>query len=220
MKSIKNFLPILALALPLMAQTVRLPNVIAGTANQVKWNLSKIPIGGHVATLAAGTLSLTASLHADCSAPSYGQCLFIYATVSGATATAAVTPTLGTAVTSSTVLLAFVETDSSGVPTQITYPWQSGTMFDSAGLLAGSTVSGVTALSPNAAGTVPSGTNALPFTGYYFGTAATNNFFLTGAATSALRTITLPDFGATNTFGLQDPNVGTKQLLINLSNGT
>src|SRR5262249_27499757 len=61
----------------------------------------------------------------------------------------------------------------------------------------GATVGGQ--LLPDVAGARPIGTNALPFSNIVLGTAATNNFNINPAATTAARTINILDFGA---FGL------------------
>lgn len=52
---------------------------------------------------------------------------------------------------------------------------------------------GLTALGPNAVNTVDIGSAALPFRKWYAGTAATNNFVFTPAATAAARVITIAD---------------------------
>ncbi len=224
MRTMRLTIAALALMGVSLAQTVRLPNVVAGTANSgasVKWNAASIPIGGHVAALAAGTVNLTAGTANSCAAPSFSSCQFVYATVSGSTATVATTETLGTAVTSSTVLLAFVETNSSGVPTQITYPWQSGTMFDAAGLLAGSTASAVTTLTPASAGGTAVGSAALPFSDVFVGTAATTNYDVqAGATPNAVNTIKLTDAGTNGALSFGDPTTPTKKIVFDLHNAT
>ena len=219
----KIFAPILLMLATLAAfgqATFRAPTVYKGTVTtSIYWTAGTIYNGGHAITITAGNAALDAS-RVSCAAPTFATCDFLYSNNAG---TVAVTTTLATAVASGNSLLAMIETGANSVPTSVMLPQNSGTLWLQAagpaatGLTA---LTGITALTPNAAGTVAVGSNTYPYTGLYFGTAGTNNFFLTGAATSALRTITIPDFGATDAFGLQDPNTGTKQLLIALNGAT
>jgi len=60
----------------------------------------------------------------------------------------------------------------------------------------------VVALFPTVAANHPIGTAALPYSGIHIGTAASNDFFFSPAATSAERTINIADPGATSTLPL------------------
>jgi fibronectin-binding autotransporter adhesin len=61
------------------------------------------------------------------------------------------------------------------------------------------------AITPSVAGGVLIGTAALPMNGLVIGTAATNNFTITAAATGAARALTIPDPGGAATFAFTNP---------------
>lgn len=94
---------------------------------------------------------------------------------------------------------------------------------------------GLSSFGPSAAGTVPMGGALLPWQKLYIGTAATNNFVLTPATTSAARVITMADPGGaatlaytnstsaqtiTSTTKFGDSSDPTKALALSLSGAT
>jgi len=166
----------------------RAPTVRGGTdTSLVYWNAGTINNGGNSIAVAAGSVNPTDAQN-DCAAPSFSACNFIYADNAGSVAS---TTTLATAVASGNTLLALVET-TAAVVTNIVLPQQSGTLWLQA---AGPNMGAVTSFAPSAAGTVPVGSAALPFSLAYLGTAATNNFVFTPEATAAARVITIPEPG-------------------------
>jgi len=73
--------------------------------------------------------------------------------------------------------------------------WGGVTMTSTLGMN-NNAVTGINALTPNAAGVGDIGSTALPFPNLWLGTAATNNFKFAPAATAAQRVVTLNDPGA------------------------
>ncbi len=216
----KSLLPILLIALLVTVTaypqaTFRAPTISAGSnVNYVYWTAGKIHNGGHEVSVAAGSHILTTS-QADCSAPGYAACNFLYANNAGAVD---ITNTLATAVGSGNTLLAFIETGAADtILAHIALPSQSGTMWNQAG---GPILSGFTAITPAAAAGTTVGSGALPFSGAYLGTAATNNILFAPIATAAARTFKFSDPGAAGAFAFADPSVTTKQLVFDLSGAT
>jgi hypothetical protein len=193
----------------------RAPTVYKGAvATTVYWTAGTINNGGDSVAVAAGSVALTTS-KADCSAPAFASCDILYANSAGAVA---LTNAIGTAIASGNTLLAFIETGAAdAILTNLVLPSQSGTLWNQAG---GPASTGLTAVTASGAGTVPLGSAALPFSGAYIGTAATNNVFLSAIATGAARNVKLCDNGAAGALCLADPAVTTKQLILDLSGAT
>lgn len=215
-KRFLTFLIALVLVPSVWAQATFYPPVaVAGTYPAVTIKAGQVINGGHLVTVAQQSVNV--ATNANCAAAAFAACNFIYSDNAG---TVAVTSTLATAVAAGNTLLALVETNGGGTAfTSIVYPWQSGTMWNYATGLTGTNAAALTALSPASAGGTSAGTSALPFSGIYLGATATNTQ-LTAATPAGGRTITIPDVGATGAFGIQDPTVGTKQLLFTTSGAT
>ncbi len=174
--------------------TFRAPTIYKGAVNtKVYWTAGTVYNGGHSVTIAAGNANLTANQN-DCAAPTFSACNMLYANSAGVVA---VTQTLATAVGSGNTLLALIETGAAdAIITNVVLPQQSGTLWLQA---AGPNTAALTSVVPSGAGTVALGSAAKPFSLGYIGTAATNNFVFTPAATAGARVITIPDPGGAAT---------------------
>lgn len=116
----------LAVATGAFAQANYNPPTVYSTnaTTGIGWTAGTVNNGGHPVAIAAGTSTVTLN-KADCSAPAYANCNFVYANSSG---TVAVTTTIGTALASGNTVMALIETGATTV-TQIVAGWQSGTPY-------------------------------------------------------------------------------------------
>ncbi len=223
MKTIKTFSLWLALAgavfflLPshqgrMEAQAnLRQPTLSTTGLLNVTWTAGTINNGGHAVSIAAGSLNTSANRN-DCAAPTYTPCAFIYSNNAG---TVDSTTALATAAAGGNTLRAIVETNGTAI-TKMSFPLQNGALYTNGLGFTGS----VTSFTPATAGNVSMGSTALPFSGAYIGTAATNNIFLTAAATAAARSMYLTDPGAAGAFSFGDPVDRTKILTFDISGMT
>jgi hypothetical protein len=190
---------------------LRQPTISSTGLLNVTWTAGTLNNGGHAVSISAGTLNATAN-KTDCAAPTYTSCDFLYSNSSG---TGAHSATVATVQTAGNILMAIIETSGTAI-TKMSFPLQNGQLFTNAIGFPGS----VTSIIPATAGNVAIGSTALPFSGAYIGTAATNNIFLTAAATAAARSMYLTDPGAAGAFSFGDPSDRTKILTFDLSGQT
>lgn len=81
------------------------------------------------------------------------------------------------------------------------------------------TVNVTTSFLPTAVNTVDIGSASKPFRNFYLGTAATNNFVMTPAATAAARTVTINDPGANATMRLEISGTASAVDLASVNSG-
>ncbi len=180
------------------------PFLTAGAGLTLNYTSGTIINGGETQAITGATLSM-ADNQTNCTQPSFSSCNIIYWTSGGSLS---VTQTLATATATSNVVVGYVKT-SAGAITKVTHansniPFPNGI---------GQTAAFTSAPVPNAAAGVAVGSNALPFSSLFIGTAATNNQNILPSVTSAARSIKLADQGANGAVAFGDQTDATKVFL-------
>lgn len=96
---------------PVHAQST-FPNFAKTSLLTFRWTAGTINNGGHAVTIAASSGGVATASQANCAAPAYSACNFVYSNAAGTVAT---TTTLTTALATGNTVLALIETDGTGI---------------------------------------------------------------------------------------------------------